>query len=195
MNTQWKNWYYRNLKFKPWITYLCIVLCVIVFLFTLPELSGYGYGLNIINRFGVARYYVAYMHQYYRLITAAFVHLSWWHIGMNMYVLWQLGTRIEDNLGHGRYAVLLLSSVLLGNTFVCLLSPRSLAAGMSTGLYGLMIYDIVHLARRYGLRTILQDPGIRYTIIVNLILNFIGGVSWAGHLGGAVAGLVFGMIM
>jgi len=53
--------------------------------------------------------------EWWRLITAAFLHYGPLHLGMNMIVLWFIGPALEDYFGHGRYALLYLVSGLAGS--------------------------------------------------------------------------------
>lgn len=178
---------------SPYISYFVLAACVAVFILEIPYL---GPLVNpIVTNFGVTRRLVFEDGQFYRLITAGFVHLSWMHILMNGYSLYMLGPRIESKLGHFKYAILLFVAILGGNLFVCFLAPNSLAVGLSTGLYGLMVFDIASLAMEYGWDEVWNDSGIRYTILINLLLNFTPGISWQGHLGGAIVGIVFAMVM
>ena len=48
--------------------------------------------------------------EWWRLVTATFLHYGPLHLGMNMLVLWFIGPPLEDYLGHGRYALVYLVS-------------------------------------------------------------------------------------
>lgn len=50
--------------------------------------------------------------QWYRLLTSVFLHLQWWHVGMNMVVLYFLGPALEAALGRLRFLALYLLSGL-----------------------------------------------------------------------------------
>ncbi len=126
------------------------------------------------------------MGQYYRLLTGAFLHGSPWHILMNMYSLFNLGSYMESLLGPVRYLVVLIGGIIVGNLFCYLMKVRS-SVGMSGGLYALMFFYFA-LLYRYGYTSwgnVLQNN------IANIMINFIPGVAWQAHLGGAA----FGMIM
>lgn len=183
--------YFRRgvIRDMPWVTYTCLAICALVFLLELPYLNTYSN--PIVVNFGVQGNMVFKYNQYYRLITAGFIHLSWMHILMNGYSLYIMGPRLEALLGHGKYAALLFCSIIGGNLMVSYLAPFTIAVGMSTGLYGLMAYDIAILAKEYGWDAVWNDSGIRWTILVNLFMNFTPGISWQGHLGGAIVGIVF----
>ena len=193
------SWFKQRMYYKlqaimnfPWITYSALGICILVFLWEIPYLSSYSN--PIVENYAVNSSMVFSMKQYYRLITAGFVHLSWSHIIMNGYSLYILGPEVERAMGHGKYFALLICSIIIGNLAVCILAPYTSAAGISTGLYGLMVYVIARIAVNNGIHAIIEDSGIRWTILVNLIMNFQPGISWQGHLGGAITGLVFAIL-
>ena len=63
-------------------------------------------------------------HEYWRLITAGFLHSGLLHIGFNMYILYWLGTMLEPSLGHVRFLALYFASLLAGSFGALLLSTQ-----------------------------------------------------------------------
>ncbi len=126
--------------------------------------------------------------EYWRLITAAFLHYGIVHIAFNCWVLWQLGRTLERPLGRARYLALFLASCLGGSFGALLLSPNSLSAGASGGAFGLM-GAAVALQRMQGVR--LTSTAWGSTLLLNLIITAsIPGISIGGHLGGLVVGWI-----
>ncbi|TDE12656.1 rhomboid family intramembrane serine protease [Jiangella asiatica] len=123
--------------------------------------------------------------QWYRLITAAFMHENALHIGMNMLALWVLGSSLEPVLGRWRFITLYLLSAL-GGTAASLLatSEYTLSYGASGAVFGLMGALFV-IMRRLG-----RETGAVVGILAfNLVLGFtIQGIDWRAHLGGLVIG-------
>ena len=131
-------------------------------------------------------YQMVQLGQYYRLITGGFLHGGPWHIFMNMYSLYNLGGYLETMLGPVRFLILLLGGIIIGNLFCYMMKVRS-SLGISGGLYALMFFYFA-LLYRYGYTSwasILQNN------LANIMINFIPGVAWQAHMGGAA----FGMIM
>ena len=60
--------------------------------------------------------------EWWRLITATFLHGSLIHLGMNMLVLWLIGPPVEEYFGHARYLLLYLVSGLAGSAGALILS-------------------------------------------------------------------------
>jgi membrane associated rhomboid family serine protease len=130
--------------------------------------------------------------EYYRLITAAFLHVGIVHIAFNMIALYILGTPLERIFGWPRYLALWVTCAVGGNTLVYLVDGvRADGVGASTAIFGLFAaYFLV--ARRVGADT----TQIVVLIVINLVLSFLPGfnISWLGHLGGLATGAVLGAV-
>ena len=126
--------------------------------------------------------------EYYRLITAMFMHYGVLHLGLNMYALWILGRQLEQVLGPARFLALYLVSGLGGNVAAYVFQPNGLSAGASTALFGLFA-ALVLVVRRLGGSIAPLIP----ILAINFIFTFsVPGISIAGHLGGFVTGGIVG---
>ncbi|MBU2663464.1 rhomboid family intramembrane serine protease [Actinoplanes bogorensis] len=123
--------------------------------------------------------------EWWRLVTAMFVHYGVLHLLLNMMLLWQLGRYLEEKLGPLRFAALYLLAGIGGNVAAYLFTPQNAqAAGASTSIFGLVLAMIV-VNRRLRLDISQLIP----LLVVNLIFTFsIPNVSIAGHIGGLVVG-------
>jgi membrane associated rhomboid family serine protease len=132
--------------------------------------------------------------QWWRLLSYCFVHLGIIHLAMNMWVLYAIGSVLEAMWGNGRYLVLYLISGLGGGCAQLLLQPGAGVGGASGALCGLMTSMAiwVWLNRPWLPQRIAQDwmRNIMMNIFLIAFISMVPGVSWAGHLGGAVAGAV-----
>ncbi|MEU3823981.1 rhomboid family intramembrane serine protease [Streptomyces sp. SID486] len=128
--------------------------------------------------------------EWYRFVTSMFAHQEYWHIGFNMLSLWWLGGPLEAALGRARYLAVYCVSGLAGGALVYLLtSPAAPTLGASGAIYGLFGATAVLMRRlNYDLRPIIA------LLVINLIFTFSPGlnISWQGHVGGLVAGVVTG---
>lgn len=135
-------------------------------------------------RFAMIPAYVA-SGQWYRLLTAAFLHANLSHIFFNMFSLAIIGPAVEASLGRARFAALYVLAALGGSVASYLLGPYTTeAVGASGAIFGVMgAYYI--LARRSGTdtRTVLALIGL------NLVIGFAeAGIDWRAHLGGLAVG-------
>jgi membrane associated rhomboid family serine protease len=123
--------------------------------------------------------------EWWRLVTAAFLHYGILHLGMNMLVLWIIGPPLEEYFGHGRYALVYLVSGLAGSAGALIWSPSALTVGASGAIWGIMGAALVLEGRRiyvFGG----QAMGL---VVFNLLITFlIPGISIGGHIGGLIGG-------
>lgn len=134
---------------------------------------------------------IAEQHQYWRFITAMFLHASIIHILFNMWALWIVGSYLEAVTGRGKYLLLYFLSGIAGNVFGYLFgSPNSVMIGASTAIFGLFgalfVYSYNNRHRMAGM--MLRNIG--FIIAINLIITFmVRGISWQGHVGGLLGGM------
>ena len=124
--------------------------------------------------------------EWYRLITAAFLHANLIHLGMNMFVLWIVGAPVEQAIGRGRFLALYIVSGLAGSAGALLLSPDAITVGASGAIFGILGAALVlESQKNYVLGG--QAFGL---IAFNLIITFAFSsyISIGGHLGGLAAG-------
>ena len=134
--------------------------------------------------------------EWYRLITAGFTHVNITHLLMNLYCMYSLGVYLERLVGHMTFLFLFLGAIIVGNLFTIFIDPNevSISCGLSGGIYGLMMFYLFLIIRIYGLYGIMYNQGLLLTIGINIVMNFLPGVGWKAHLGGAVFGLLFGLV-
>jgi membrane associated rhomboid family serine protease len=131
---------------------------------------------------------------WWRLLTAGFLHGGLLHIGFNMYILWFLGNLLEPALGPVRFLALYLASLLAGSFGALVLSPEALTVGASGAVFGLMGATFV-MQRARGIDP--MQAGIGPMIVLNLAIGFLPGlnISIGGHLGGLIGGAIAGWLM
>ena len=151
---------------------------------------------------------------YFTLFTSMFMHGGFMHLGGNMLFLWIFGDNIEDRLGHVKYLIFyLLCGVIasLAHVFTtgvfatsenALLVPSLGASGAISGVLG--GYILLHPKRRVTVilfRFLTDVPAyvaigiwFAFQLISGLGIlgggNQEGGVAYAAHVGGFLAGLV-----
>jgi membrane associated rhomboid family serine protease len=131
--------------------------------------------------------------EWYRIITAGFLHANLMHIGFNMFILYRLGQALEPALGRGRFLLVYFVALLGGAFGVLLIDPNSFTVGASGAVFGIM-GAAVAVFRARGVNV--MDSGLGATIILNLALTFtIPGISIGGHVGGLIAGYLAGELL
>ncbi|WP_426247216.1 rhomboid family intramembrane serine protease [Nocardioides sp. LHG3406-4] len=129
----------------------------------------------------------------WQLLTSAFLHVEIWHIGFNMLALWVLGPQLEAALGRARFLALYLLSALAGSTLVYLLAaPQGSTLGASGAVFGLMGGLLVLAFKVRG-----NVSQLLMWIGINVAITVVGRgfISWQGHLGGLVGGVLIAAII
>ena len=131
--------------------------------------------------------------EWYRFITSGFLHFGLIHLGFNMLFLFRLGNGMEPALGRTRFALLYFASLLGGSAGALVVDQGGITAGASGAVFGLMGAYAVGMLR-HGINPLTTSIGS--LLLINLFLTFaISNISIGGHLGGAVAGALCGLVM
>jgi membrane associated rhomboid family serine protease len=148
---------------------------------------------------------------YLTLITSMFMHGGWAHLGGNMLYLWIFGDNLENRMGHSRYLIFyLLCGILAGLSHVFatyflgkdMFIPSLGASGAISGvLGGYILWFPKNEVRVLFVRSIIEVPavlavGIWFLFQIISGLGMLGGtetgggVAYAAHIGGFIAGLL-----
>ena len=169
---------------KPVVTYALILINVFMFLFPLIN----GTTEEFYNLFASYGPFVK-MGDYYRLISAAFMHANIAHLIFNMYALWIIGMQLESFIGKWRYLVVYLFSAISGSLLSVIVTPNAVSVGASGAIFGLLgalLYFGYHY--RVYLGTVIKSQIIPL-IVINLLLGFmVPGIDNAAHIGGLIGG-------
>ena len=182
-----------TIRRDPQLTYVLIALNVIAFL----AMSASGGGLDgrggTLYENGALYGPLVADGEWWRIISAGFLHAGLLHLAFNMYFLWFLGTMLEPEIGRLRFAAIYFVSMLGGSLGALLVSPEAVTVGASGAVFGAMGAAILALRAR-GI-----DPwqsGLGITLLLNLGITFvIPNISIGGHIGGLVAGGIVGYFM
>lgn len=130
--------------------------------------------------------------EYYRLLTAMFIHFGWTHLFFNVAGMLIFGTRIERYYGKGAFLAIYFISGLAASA-ASLLLTQGFSAGASGAVYGLLGAAFVYT--RYTKRTmdIINNQVILIYIVLGLGMGFIvPNIDYFGHIGGLIAGILTG---
>lgn len=176
---------------RPIVTY--VIIGITAFVYLLQLIPGIGGSIEDALMFWPPLIYPGLTGTFepWRLLTAALVHSSLWHVGLNMLALWMIGRSLEPLLGRWRFLTLYVLSALGGSVAVTLLSFGTAVVGASGAIFGLFGALLV-IGRHIGANI----AGIAIILGVNLVIGFVPGlnVSWQAHVGGLVTGLLIALI-
>lgn len=144
--------------------------------------------------------YILEQGQYWRLLTATFMHFGFDHILNNMLILICAGIILEDALGHVKYLILYLIAGIGGSTLSYLQMLHSgdyaVAAGASGAIFGIigaLLWIVIVHKGRYETLT---GKGLLFMIVISLYYGIhSGGVDNWGHVGGLIMGFLMGILL
>jgi membrane associated rhomboid family serine protease len=182
----------REMASVPRVTYALIALNVLAFLTEQGQFTLFGSEIHgrVIDEGVLFRASIAEGHQYWRLLSSAFLHENFIHIGFNMYLLYVLGMMLEPAIGSVRFAAIYCTSLLVGS-FGVVFATNAASLGASGAVFGLMGAAVVELRAR---NISVMQSGIGGLIIINLILSFsLANISVGAHIGGLLGGALAGL--
>jgi len=126
--------------------------------------------------------------EWWRLFTSMFLHASFFHLGVNMYSLYFVGSIMEQVIGRWRFLLLYLASGLAGSAGALVWSPLTPTVGASGAIFG-VLGGLFILERRRHIATGGQVAGL---IVLNLVITFAfsSSISVGGHIGGLIGGAI-----
>ena len=196
----------------PVINYLLIAINIAVFFFQVSLGSSEAIQ-EFINTYGVIPQEIIARQDLFTLLTSMFMHGGYAHIIGNMLFLWVFGDNIEDAFGHVGYLIFYLLTGLAASAAHIFLNPGSPipSVGASGAISGVLGAYIIY----YGGNAIRVLIGYFVTVVPAWMMigmwavqQFIstygalarteqttGGVAYAAHAGGFVAGLIIAVLL
>lgn len=170
-----------------------LILLINAGLFAAVEMLAKSYGgeMNALDALG-AKWgpQITQDHEWWRLVTAGFLHAGWLHIAMNSWVLYSLGAQVEQLYGTARFLVIYFVGTVGGFYVSLLINPMVPSVGSSAGITGLIG---AMLALSIAYRSQIGDQmrnqylmWIGYIVAIGLIPGI--GIDNGAHVGGLAAG-------
>jgi membrane associated rhomboid family serine protease len=183
----------QNIGSNPTVTTVLIAINVLAFLGSGTLGFGDAPGNNVYRHGFLAGPPIHFDHEYWRLVTGAFLHANLLHIGFNMYLLWILGQMLEPAIGSLKFAAVYFASLLTGSFGALLVDPNVATVGASGAVFGLMGVAVVEMRAR-GIDP--MQSGIGGLILLNLGITFLfSNISVGGHIGGLIGGFLAGYVV
>jgi len=182
---------------KPVVTYA--LLAAIAICFGLETLLGGSTAIRTLVQLGAQVNVLVAAGQYWRLVTAMFLHIGLAHLVFNMYALFILGRDIEGFYGSWRFAAIYFISGIAGNVAYYAAGPNAVSAGASGAVFGLIGAEIAFLISNRALFGSLSRQrllNLAFLVVINLAFGFMGrGINNLAHLGGLLSGLALGFAL
>jgi rhomboid protease GluP len=183
------------------MTYVLIAVNVVVFtamIFAASAVPVLGFPSSVLLRFG-SNFgpYTVVGHQYWRVVTAIFVHNGLLHIGLNMWALWAVGGMLEPMLGRRRFLANYMCAGCCGFLASLLWDAGAISCGASGAVFGCLGSLIGYSwARADSKKLSLRNVWIVIaSIVYSVLLGFLTpGIDNANHIGGLLVGDLLGSV-
>lgn len=169
------------------------LMIINIIVFILMSLSGGSESIENLIRFGANSKILVAQGEWWRLFTASFIHIGFFHILFNMYFFYSLGPIFERLFGSVNFLIIYLVAGIFGNLLSFAFGdPYTVSAGASTSLYG-MLGLAIGMMVTYRNDEIIRSFGASFVsvVVINVIYSLLApGVGVYGHLGGFIAGFL-----
>jgi len=192
----------KSLAPIPWITYLLIAINLLVWGITVTNGSGFLQApTDKLLLWGGNAASEVQRGEWWRLLTATFLHSGFLHLAMNMLGLVGVGITVERIYGHRLFALIYLGSGLIGSALSLHFSAQhAVSVGASGAIFGvagaLLVGVFQHreqLPKIFGKQTL---SSIGFFVVYSLMQGFSNhGIDNAAHVGGLVGGCLLAFLL
>jgi membrane associated rhomboid family serine protease len=189
----------RPIRLRPprSATTTLLAVNVAVFVFSVLLTPG-GSRTEVLVRLGAMVPALVVEGQYWRLVTAIFLHFNLVHLLLNTLGLTIFGNLIESVFGSARMLAVYLATGFVASTVSFAFgSPAAIAVGASGAIFGLLGTWLAFNLRRRQLSLARSNvQGALILIALNLAIGFtVPGIDNLAHLGGLAAGVLGGFAL
>jgi rhomboid protease GluP len=182
---------YRN----AYVTMVIVALNVLMFI------EGFFFGDDLTAFGALIASRVINNQEFYRIVTAMFLHAGPQHIMSNMLMLVVVGCIIENYMGHALYAIMYMSCGIIGNVssiaYETLKGLAWISVGASGAIMGVVGYMVIWFAVNRQMFKKNKSLLIRLICLAIFLIEacfFQTGANTVAHLGGLLTGMVFGLV-
>ena len=140
----------------------------------------------------------SFLSQPWTIVTNLFVHGGIWHLLFNMLTFYFFGSFLIRLVGIRDFLIIYFGGGILGNVLFMLLgSPYAIVIGASGAVFALggALAVLAPRLRVYVFPIPAPIPLWAAVLGVFVIMSFVPGIAWQGHLGGLVFGLIYGLVL
>ncbi len=179
---------------NEWLTFILMLSLVLVWGFL--ELAGGSTNIDVLVRYGaMSPRHIRYDHQYWRLITAMFLHAGGMHLIFNLFGCYIFSSRLEKYMSRIYLLLIFLGSGIIGNMVsyagALWMDSPTVSVGASGAIYGLIgsILLLTKASKRSieGLNAFVIGLFFLYGIVYSVISPDVDAFA---HVGGFIGGLL-----
>lgn len=182
-------------------TAFAIAACLLVFvLMVLSGVSPSAPSGAALVRWGANGGFLVAQGQWWRPLTAAFVHVGFLHLFFNLYCLWHLGRVVERLFGSAAFAAVYVLTAFGAGLASIAWRPTGLSAGASGAVFGICgaLVGFMAVRRHVFPRHVLQPLWRNMAVFLGLNLAFgfiVPSIDNAAHIGGLACGVLCGLLL
>ncbi|MCK5068822.1 MAG: rhomboid family intramembrane serine protease [Bacteroidales bacterium] len=170
---------------------------------------------ELLYRFDLSPARIVHQKQYYRIFTHAFLHADYFHLGINMLVLYSFGTFIEQKFsaleadgvifsGPFFYLLLYAGSIAVASlpTITRYRNDEGYSALGASGAVSAVVFAYIFFAplNKIYFYMVLPIPGILFGVLYLVYSSYMGkrskdNINHSAHFWGAVAGFLFPILL
>jgi len=191
----------RILEIPITCLFTAIVLGVFVIAWTHGEHAGGSLSIDTLRSYGAVKRFLVWNGDYWRLLTAVFMHAGWIHILLNTYMLFTWGGEVERTVGSVWFTFAYVTTGI-GASAVSVLCQNVTSVGASGALFGIIGVVLAILYRRVGSwESFMANPMARQILFQALAWILIGfsflrgSIDNYAHLGGFAFGIPCGLLL
>ncbi len=185
------------------------IIAVIVFLVSFQGFND----ISLFERFNHSPYRVVHYKEYYRLLTSGFLHGSWVHLLVNLFVFWQFGEAVEvyifyaafgKVIGMFLYLALVLISIIVANIHSTLEYKNNYnygSIGLSGAVSAILFASVLYAPWNWlGFMIIIPIPALVFAVLYLWYSNWASknsrdNIDHTAHFYGAIFGWVYTIIV
>jgi len=173
------------------LTGLLIVVNVATFVWQNATYGGVDTDHGYLSPQSVLQY-----NEWWRVVTAAFLHGGWGHLALNMVGLYWIGLPVETLVGKARFAAVYALSMGGAGLAVIYFSAYDVPTlGASGAIYGLL-GALAAIGLRLGARGRAMVMRVLPVVVLNLVFTFaFPFISAAAHIGGLITGFIVALVL
>ena len=167
------------------------VTCVLIVLNIIGYVIELRRGQNVlIQQYGMHQGALQTRNGLTEMVISTFLHVNLFHLASNMICLYSFGLTLENRIGPIFYLLIYIAGILGAGLLINSRGGNGRHVGASGAVWALMCATLIfNLVHHYDPLYALQG------IALNLVYSFTRRVSWQGHIGGGIAGLVAALVM
>ena len=191
-----------------------MITLVIVIVTVLTSVAAFR-RQELLYRFDLSPARIVHQRQYYRIFTHAFLHTDYFHLGVNMLVLYSFGSFIEQKFsaleadgvifsGPFFYLLLYAGSIAVASlpTITRYRNDEGYSALGASGAVSAVVFAYIFFAplNKIYFYMVLPIPGILFGVLYLVYSSYMGkrnkdNINHSAHFWGAVAGFLFPVLL